>query len=125
MARAFICDPDFAQKLLEERGEDVVPCIRCDRCHGAVCSVNPKIGLAHVMDGMFDEPRKQKKVAVVGGGPAGMKAALTAAERGHRVTLFEQTGYLGGQLIHADYMSFKIPRGATGSIWFGSWRYLR
>lgn len=109
MARAFICDPDFAQKLLEERGEDVVPCIRCDRCHGAVCSVNPKIGLAHVMDGMFDEPRKQKKVAVVGGGPAGMKAALTAAERGHRVTLFEQTGYLGGQLIHADYMSFKIP----------------
>ena len=109
MARALICDPEFAKKLMQGRGEDVVPCIRCDRCHGAVCSVNPKIGLAHVMGDMFDPPEAVKKVAVIGGGPAGMKAALTAAERGHQVTLFEAQDHLGGQLIHADYMSFKVP----------------
>lgn len=109
MARAFICDPEFAKKLQQGRGEDIVPCIRCDRCHGAVCSVNPKIGLNHIMDNLYDAPDGVKKVAVIGGGPAGMKAALTAAERGHKVTLFETQDHLGGQLIHADYMSFKIP----------------
>jgi NADPH-dependent 2,4-dienoyl-CoA reductase/sulfur reductase-like enzyme len=50
-----------------------------------------------------------KKVAVIGGGPAGMRAALFAAEQGHRVTLFEKTGALGGQLFHSDYFSFKWP----------------
>ena len=50
-----------------------------------------------------------KKVAVIGGGPAGMRAALYLKERGHSVTLFEKTGKLGGQLIHADYSSFKWP----------------
>ena len=61
------------------------------------------------MGDMFDPPEAVKKVAVIGGGPAGMKAALTAAERGHQVTLFEAQDHLGGQLIHADYMSFKVP----------------
>lgn len=109
MARGFLCDPEFGKKLYQGRGEDIVPCIRCDRCHGAVCSVNPRLGLSHVMDGMFDPPERVKRVAVIGGGPAGMKAALTAAERGHQVTLYEAKDHLGGQLIHADYMSFKEP----------------
>jgi 2,4-dienoyl-CoA reductase-like NADH-dependent reductase (Old Yellow Enzyme family) len=55
MARAFICDPEYGQKAAEGRGEDVVPCIRCNDCHGVSmqgpwyswCSVNPKIGIAH------------------------------------------------------------------------------
>ena len=109
MARAFICDPEFHKKLIQGRGEDIVPCIRCDRCHGAVCSVNPRIGLSHVFDTLYDAPEGVKRVAVIGGGPAGMTAALTAAGRGHRVTLFEAADHLGGQLIHADYMSFKVP----------------
>ena len=107
MARAFICDEEYGVKLLEGRGEDVRPCIHCDNCHQAYCAVNPKIGLQEVWDHMFSEPRTVKKVAVIGGGPAGMEAALTAAARGHQVTLFEQSDTLGGQLKHADYLPCK------------------
>lgn len=110
MARAFICDPNYGQKILEERAEDIVPCLRCNSCHGGRCSVNPRNGLAHVMDGMFPtSPAHQRKVAVIGGGPAGMVATLTAARRGHRVTLYEKSNQLGGQLDHVDYMKFKWP----------------
>ncbi len=107
MARSFICDPNYGLKILEGRGEDVVPCIHCDNCHQAFCSVNPQVGLNHVWPNMFDQPRRSKKVAVIGGGPAGMKAAFTAAERGHKVTLYEASSVLGGQLIHADYIDKK------------------
>lgn len=107
MARAFICDEEYGVKLLEGRGEDVRPCIHCDNCHQAYCAVNPKIGLQEVWDHMFSAPRAVKKVAVIGGGPAGMEAALTAAQRGHQVTLFEQSDTLGGQLKHADFLPCK------------------
>lgn len=107
MSRAFICDPEYGKKLYAGT-DDYVPCIRCDRCHGAVCSVNAKIGLDHVQPKMYPAvPERSKKVAVIGGGPAGMKAALTAANRGHQVTLFEAKDVLGGQLTHADYMDGK------------------
>ena len=103
MARAFICDPDYFTKIVEGRGEDVVPCIRCNKCHVvsltgpwvSVCSVNPAMGLAHRLDRLVAAPRGRLKVAVVGGGPAGMQAALTAADRGHDVTLYEASAYLG------------------------------
>lgn len=113
MARPFIADPEYAQKAYEGRGEDIVPCIMCNRCHGtyvgpwfSVCSVNPKIGLSPVAR-VIDIPSISKKVAVIGGGPAGMKAAITAAERGHRVTLYEKNNYLGGLLRHADFSPYK------------------
>ena len=110
MARAFICDPEYGAKLLEGRGEDVVPCLRCNGCHGGRCSVNPRNGYAHIMDNMFPaQPQKLKKVAVIGGGPAGMVAAMTAAKRGHTVTLYEKNDRLGGQLLHADDTAFKWP----------------
>lgn len=110
MARAFICDPEYGVKLLEGRGEDVTPCLRCNLCHGARCRVNPRHGLEHVMDRMFPEkPARIKKIAVVGGGPAGMFAAITAAKRGHDVTLLEKNAALGGQLNHVDVMPFKWP----------------
>lgn len=118
MARSFICDPDYGEKMRTGRGQEFVPCIRCNRCHGvsregkwiSVCSVNPQLGLTHRLSGMIPEtPARKKNVAVVGGGPAGMKAALVAAQRGHQVTLFEKTEKLGGQLFHADYNPTKWP----------------
>lgn len=117
-ARAFFCDPDYYEKIVEGRGEDVVPCIRCNRCHGqgmngpwlSVCSVNPTLGLGHKLERMVSAaPKRLKTVAVIGGGAAGMEAAITAASRGHKVTLYEKADRLGGQLLHADFASFKWP----------------
>jgi len=86
------------------------------RCHdsGAYgghsqCAVNPRFGLEYWIDRMVEPPKGEKKVAVIGGGPTGMKAALTAAERGHKVTLYEKTGALGGILKYAELVSFKYP----------------
>ena len=117
MSRAWICDSEYGKKIYEGRGEDVNPCIRCNKCHvpndsdkfRAFCSVNPKIGLEFKLDQMIAPVTRKKKVAIVGGGPAGMKCAITCAERGHAVTLYEKASQLGGQLFHADYPSFKWP----------------
>lgn len=120
MARAFFADPEYGNKLYEGRGEDVTPCLWCNKCHNtikmidddpwtSVCSVNPQFGMAHKLPRMIGKPGNPKKVAVIGGGPAGMQAAITAAERGHSVTLFEKEAVLGGQLIHSDSFSFKWP----------------
>jgi 2,4-dienoyl-CoA reductase-like NADH-dependent reductase (Old Yellow Enzyme family)/thioredoxin reductase len=116
MARAFISEPEYGQKAYEGRGEDVVPCILCNKCQGNihtpnldVCSVNPVIGLENKISRMIGAPVTSRKVAVIGGGPAGMKAALVAAERGHKVTLYEKGDTLGGLLRHADFASFQWP----------------
>lgn len=114
MARGWLADPNLGTKAYEDRPEDVVPCIKCMRCHDSacidgvtfVCSVNPVMGIEHKLDSL-EKPTAPKKVAVVGGGPAGMQAAITAAERGHAVTLFEASDRLGGQLNFADYAAFK------------------
>lgn len=116
-ARAFICDFDYAKKLEQGRGEDVTPCIRCNKCHVISndsvmltgCSVNPKFGLEHMLDRMVKPAERVKKVAVIGGGPAGMEAALTVAQRGHQVTLYEVAPQLGGALIAAGMPDFKWP----------------
>lgn len=97
-------------------GEDVIPCIKCMRCHDSTvyghhfqCAVNPEAGLDACLKKLVQEPSRCKKVAVIGGGPAGMKAACVAADRGHTVTLFEATERLGGMLHAAGYFSFKYP----------------
>lgn len=116
MGRAFFADFAYFQKIREERPRDILPCLMCNRCHGtvsapwtSVCSVNPELGLQHKLSRLIPEPERKKRVAVIGSGPAGMRAAITAAERGHRVTLFEQEAELGGQLRHADHFKFKKP----------------
>ncbi|MBP2643095.1 MAG: FAD-dependent oxidoreductase [Firmicutes bacterium] len=117
MARAFICDSEYYKKIYSGRADDIVPCIRCNKCHvpsmtgpwSSVCSVNPVIGLAHRVKQLASPTGEKLKVAVIGGGPAGMEAAIVAARRGHKVTLYEKSSYLGGQLRHADFSSFKWP----------------
>ena len=117
VGRALICDSQYGEKILEGRGEDVVPCIRCNRCHGlgmqgpwkSVCSVNPEIGIQHKLAALVPASTTPKKVAVIGGGCAGMRCALYLVDRGHSVTLYEKSDKLGGQLIHADFSSFKWP----------------
>lgn len=117
MARAFISNSDYGDLIREGRGEDVVPCLRCNKCHGggeqdpfhSVCSVNPVIGLEHRIDHMIAPVKKRKQAAVIGGGPAGMKCALELAGRGHTVTLYESEDTLGGAIKHADFAVFKWP----------------
>lgn len=117
MARAFICDSQYGEKVYGGRGEDVRPCIRCNKCHvpndtdkfRSYCSVNPEIGLEDKLERLFPAQTTPKKLVVIGGGPAGMVSAITAATLGHTVTLIEQAPVLGGQLLHADYADFKWP----------------
>ena len=114
MARPFICDNRYVEKLSTGRREDIRPCLHCNKCHAHVpglwlcqCAVNPTVGIAHRIGTMVSAPKGKKRVAVVGGGPAGLRTALFCAGRGHEVTLFEKSRRLGGQLKHADYPAFK------------------
>ena len=116
MARSLIADPELIHKGLEGKTEDVTPCIKCMRCHDSTvyghhfqCAVNPTAGLEASLRKLVQEPGECKKVAIIGGGPAGMKAACVASDRGHQVTLFEATNRLGGMLHYAGYFSFKYP----------------
>lgn len=107
MGRAFICDPEYGKKLYEGRGEDVIACLRCDKCHSGICAVNPKVGIAPSMLEQDGKAEKPQRVAVIGGGPAGLYTAAECARLGHSVVLYEKDETLGGQARHADYMPNK------------------
>jgi 2,4-dienoyl-CoA reductase-like NADH-dependent reductase (Old Yellow Enzyme family)/thioredoxin reductase len=117
MSRAWLSNREYGQLVQEGRGDDVVPCLRCNKCHGrgkndpfqSICSVNPVIGLEHRIDRMILPVTRKKKVAVAGGGPAGMFCAINLADRGHTVILYEAADHLGGMICHADYVDFKWP----------------
>ncbi len=113
--RAFITNPNYGDLVAEGRDDDIVPCLRCNKCHGrgpndpyvSVCSVNPRIGLEQKLDRLAKKPERKKKVAIIGGGPAAMRCAIFLDERGHEVTIYEKSDALGGAIKHSDYVSFK------------------
>ncbi len=92
VAREFNADPEWIKKDLAGRAEDIVPGIKCMRCHDSdnyaqhlQCAVNPKAGLGAPIERIPAKPEREKNVAVIGGGPAGMYAALVCAESGRTV----------------------------------------
>lgn len=113
IARQSICDPYFPEKAFSGRKEDITRCCRCFTCfynyltnRTFCCAFNPVVG--HELESFYDAPATTpKKVVVVGGGPGGMYAAITAAQRGHAVTLYEKNSRLGGQLLAEQYIPFK------------------
>lgn len=113
MSRALIADPYLPRKLMEGREDDIVRCVRCLVCHDQTsttrnirCTVNPVIGRELEHNSAFPSTTP-KKVLVVGGGPAGLEAACTAAERGHQVILCEASGETGGLLKCEVHVPFK------------------
>jgi 2,4-dienoyl-CoA reductase-like NADH-dependent reductase (Old Yellow Enzyme family)/pyruvate/2-oxoglutarate dehydrogenase complex dihydrolipoamide dehydrogenase (E3) component len=111
MTRAMICDPEMPAKSAAGRLDDIRACIGCNQaCIGHFhlgypisCIQHPETGRELDYGSLSPAPRP-KRVAIVGGGPAGMKAASVAAARGHRVTLYESTGRLGGQALLAQQL---------------------
>lgn len=116
MCRPLMADPDMPNKYAHDMPEERRPCLRCDTCakHLMIpkpiyCAVNPYSALTtQLKDGLVPKARVKKKVAVVGGGPAGITALTTLVERGHDVTLYEKTSDLGGSVIPAAVAPFKI-----------------
>ncbi len=125
VARQFLTDPEWITKMLEDRLDDIKPCICChagcfnfssskghantqdltDTMGLARCALNPKTMQSKKYK--LTPAKKVKNIAIIGGGIGGMEAALVCAERGHKVTLYEKTDKLGGVFIAAAAPDFK------------------
>ena len=111
MTRALICDPEMPGKTEAGRLEDVRACIGCNQaCIGHIllgypvsCIQHPETG-RELQYGSLTPTDKPRKILVAGGGLGGMKVACVAAQRGHNVTLYEQTSQLGGQTLLAQLL---------------------
>ena len=112
MGRSLLADPYLPKKHYEGAREEIIPCIACNDCIGMMergwqlrCVVNPQLSNEYLEP--VKAPARSRNVLVVGGGPAGMQCALTAAMRGHHVTLVERDARLGGQLLAAAAVAEK------------------
>ena len=105
LTRALVADPEWAAKAKEGTEDEIRPCVGLNLCIAStgfvpmMCVHNPAVGRERELGvGTLTPAIDARKVAVVGAGPAGMRAALTAAQRGHNVTLYEASGELGGRV---------------------------
>ncbi|MGR3541004.1 MAG: oxidoreductase [Hasllibacter sp.] len=122
MARPFLADADFVAKARRGEAGRIAPCIACNQAcldHTfsmkiSSCLVNPRA--CHETEIVIEPAAAPKSVAVIGAGPGGLMAAITAAERGHRVTLFEREAEIGGQLNMA-----KVIPGKEEFVGFVDW----
>lgn len=113
MARPFLADPDFVRKASQDKADEINACIGCNQaCLDHVfankrssCLVNPRA--CYETELVFNRARTPKRIAVVGAGPSGLSVATYAAERGHEVTLIEQSADIGGQLNIANQVPGK------------------
>ena len=131
MARPFLADPYWVNKTATNRVDEINTCIACNQAcldhtfknQRATCLVNPRAAFETEL--VYVKTNKPKRVAVVGGGVAGMSAATVAAERGHQVTLFEASSEIGGQFnlakvipgkeeFHETIRYFKVQLEKTG-----------
>lgn len=132
LCRALVVDPDWAAKAAAGRANEIRRCIACNQCWGNVsdnqairCTINPEAGREHVL-GAREPAAARRKVVIVGGGPAGLEAARTAAERGHDVVLMEREPELGGKMRDAHrapnngelrhLLDFLIPQVAKAGV---------
>ena len=115
MARALLADPYLPRKVMENRDDEIIKCLYCYTCNAERgktkarrCTINPRVG--REIEGFEIQPsRNPRRIMVAGGGPAGMVAALTAAQRGHTTVLCEKTDRLGGIPNCEEGVPFKEP----------------
>jgi 2,4-dienoyl-CoA reductase (NADPH2) len=108
VCRPMLADPTLIHKVEEDRLDEIKPCTgglvclaRMFRNLPYICTVNPRLGHEYDPSYGLTTPESKKRIMVVGGGPAGLECAVTAAKRGHEVTIYEREDHLGGQLIYA------------------------
>ncbi|WP_420881449.1 FAD-dependent oxidoreductase [Rhodococcus sp. (in: high G+C Gram-positive bacteria)] len=120
MTRALICDPEMPAKAETRRTEEIRACIACNQaCIGHFhmgypisCIQRPETG-REIQFGRSVPTAVAKSVMIVGGGPAGMKAAVIAAQRGHHVTIYEAAGRVGGQVLLAERLPHRAEFGGA------------
>lgn len=124
LGRALLADPEWVAKVQENKVEEIVPCTSCCYCLERVsshlpirCSVNPRAGREKMLRPLKSLSGEKKKVIVIGGGVAGLSAAVFAAQKGHPVTLYEASHVLGGLLDVASAPPDKHR-------WKHYWQYL-